>query len=159
MMNDKSKQMIEIVKDIKANIPKIPTSAQQDFENTILHLSKGLNEKKSLRIGSIDRKFINNLKITKDFLTKNKDLMCTNVDKGNTTYREKVGIHKGHGEYNEARCSGIIRISKENYSLRLVISTINNPTTFLEQNSNILIKIRYQSQIILLKIVGNFKII
>ena len=32
---------------------------------------------------SIDRKFVNNLKITEEFLRKNKDLMCTNADKGN----------------------------------------------------------------------------
>ena len=31
----------------------------------------------------MDRKFVNNLKLTKEFLRKNKDLMCTNADKGN----------------------------------------------------------------------------
>ena len=58
MINDKTKKMIEIVKDIKANIHKILKSDQQDFRNKVLHLSKGLAEKKSLHIGSIDRKFV-----------------------------------------------------------------------------------------------------
>ena len=35
-----------------------------------------------MHISSINRKFVNNLKITKEFLRKNKDLMCTNADKG-----------------------------------------------------------------------------
>ena len=83
MINDKSKQMIEIVKDIEANIHKIPKSDQQDFRNKVLHLSKGLVEKKSLHISSIDRKFVNNFKKTKEFLRKNKDLMGTNADKCN----------------------------------------------------------------------------
>ena len=83
MINDKSKQMIEIFKDIEANIRKIPKSDQQDFRNKVLHLSKGLVEKKSLHISSIDRKFVNNLKITKEFLRKNKGLWYTNADKGN----------------------------------------------------------------------------
>ena len=48
-----------------------------------MHVSKDLVEKKSLHISSIDRKFVNNLKITRDFLRKNKDLMCTNADTGN----------------------------------------------------------------------------
>ena len=47
---DKSKQMIEIVKDIEANIHKIRRSDQQDFRNKVLNLSKGLVEKKSLHI-------------------------------------------------------------------------------------------------------------
>ena len=42
MMNDKSKHMIEIVKDIEANIHKNPRSDQQDFRNKVLHLSKSL---------------------------------------------------------------------------------------------------------------------
>ena len=49
------------------------------------------------------------------------------------------------------------KIHKENYPLRLVISIINTPTRFYEQNFNMILKIHYQSQIILLKIVGNFK--
>ena len=60
MINDKSKQMIEIVKDIEANTHKIPKSDQQDFRNKVLHLSKGMVEKKSLHISIIDRKFVNN---------------------------------------------------------------------------------------------------
>ena len=48
-----------------------------------MHLSKGLVENKSLHISSIDRKFVNNLKITKESLRRNKDLMRTNADKGN----------------------------------------------------------------------------
>ena len=56
--------MIEIVEDIEANIHKIPGSDQQDFRNKVLHLSKGLVEKKGLHISSIDRKFVNDLKIT-----------------------------------------------------------------------------------------------
>ena len=48
MINDKSKRMTEIVKDIEANIHKIPKSDQQDFRNKVLHSSKGLVEKKSL---------------------------------------------------------------------------------------------------------------
>ena len=47
-----------------------------------MHLSKGLVEKRSVNISSTDRKFVNNLKITEEFLRKNKDLMCTNADKG-----------------------------------------------------------------------------
>ena len=66
MINDKSKLMIEIVKDIEANIHKIPRSDQQDFRNKVLV------EKKSLDISSIDRKFVNNMKITKDFFRKNR---------------------------------------------------------------------------------------
>ena len=46
MINDKSKQLIEIVKDIEANIHKIPRSDQQDFRKKVLHLSKGLVENK-----------------------------------------------------------------------------------------------------------------
>ena len=49
MMNDKSKQMIEIVKNSEANIHKIPMSDQQDFKNKVLDLSKALVEKKSLQ--------------------------------------------------------------------------------------------------------------
>ena len=44
MINDKSKQMIEIVKDIEANIHEILKSDQQDFRNKVLHLPKGLVE-------------------------------------------------------------------------------------------------------------------
>ena len=83
MINDKSKQIIEIVRDIEANIHKIPRSDQQDFRNKVLHLSTGVVEKKSLHISSIDRKFVNKLKITKEFLRKNKDLMSRNADKVN----------------------------------------------------------------------------
>ena len=54
MINDKSKQMIEIVKDIETDIHKIPRSDQQDFRNKVLHLSKGLVEKKSLHMNSIN---------------------------------------------------------------------------------------------------------
>ena len=60
MINDKSKQIIEIGKYIEANIHKIPSSDQQDFRNKVLHSSKGLLEKKSWHISSIDRKFVNN---------------------------------------------------------------------------------------------------
>ena len=56
MINDKSNQMTEIVKDIEANIHKIPRSDQQDFRNKVLYLFKGLVEKKSLHVGSIDKK-------------------------------------------------------------------------------------------------------
>ena len=35
VMNHKSKQMIEIVNDIKANIDKIPRADQQDFRNKV----------------------------------------------------------------------------------------------------------------------------
>ena len=31
----------------------------------------------------MNRKFVSDIKITKEFLRKNKDLMCTNADKGN----------------------------------------------------------------------------
>ena len=48
-----------------------------------MHLSKGLVEKKSLHISNIDRKFVNNIKISNELLRKNKDIMCTNADKGN----------------------------------------------------------------------------
>ena len=75
--------MLEIVKDIEANIHQIPRLDQQAFRIKVLHLSKGLVKKKSLHISSIDRKFVNNLKITGEFLRKNKDLMCTNADQGN----------------------------------------------------------------------------
>ena len=182
MMNDKSKQKIEIVKDIEANIHKIRKSDQQDFRNKVLHLSKGLVEKKSLHINSIHRKFANNLKTTKDFLTKNKDLMFTNADKGNISvlmrrseYIRDMEELLGNVENFEildqdplkkltissfrmadnwrkrgllgkdtrrrdidttntvlARCYGLRKIHKENYPLRLVISTINTPTRFLE---------------------------
>ena len=36
MNNNKSKQIIEIVNDIEANIHKIPKSDQQDFRNKVL---------------------------------------------------------------------------------------------------------------------------
>ena len=45
MINDKSKH-IETVQDIEANINKISRSDQQEFRNKVLHLSKGLVEKK-----------------------------------------------------------------------------------------------------------------
>ena len=38
------------------------------------------------------------------------------------------------------RCNGLRKIHKENYPLRLVISTINTPTRFLEQNFNMILK-------------------
>ena len=198
--------MIEIVKDIEANIHKIPRSDQQDFRNKVLHLSKGLVEKKSLHMSSMDRKFVNNLKMTKEFLRKNKDLMCTNADKGNisvlmrrseyirdmeellgnienfeildqdplkelksSSFRmadnwRKKGLLGKDTRWKDidttntvlARCYGLRKIHKENYPLRLVVSTINTPTRFLEQNFN-MIQIHYQSRIIQLKIVGNFK--
>ena len=46
MINDKSKQMTEIIKDIEVNIHKNRRSDQQNFKNKVLHLSKGLVEKK-----------------------------------------------------------------------------------------------------------------
>ena len=39
-----------------------------------------------------------------------------------------------------AGCYGLRKIHKENYPLRLVISTINTPTRFLEPNFNMLLK-------------------
>lgn len=39
-----------------------------------------------------------------------------------------------------ARCYGLRKIHKENYPLRLVISTINSPTKFLEKNFNLILK-------------------
>ena len=56
MINDKSNQMIAIVKNIEANIHKIPRPDKQDFRNKVLHLSKGLVEKKSLHVSSIYKK-------------------------------------------------------------------------------------------------------
>ena len=83
MINDKSKQMIEIVEDIEANIHKIPRSNRQDFRNKVLYLSKGLAEKKRLRINSIDINLAKKLRTTKDFLRKDENLMCTYADKRN----------------------------------------------------------------------------
>ena len=155
-----------------------------------MHLSKGLVEKKSLHISSIDRKFVNNLKITNEFLRKNKDLMCTNADKGNisvlmrrseyirdmeellgnvenfemldqdplkklksSSFRmadnwRKRGLLGEDTRWRDidttntvlARCYGLRKIHKENYPLRLVVSTINTPTRFLEQNFNTTLK-------------------
>ena len=96
MINDKSKQIIEIVKDVEANIHKIPRPNQQDFRNKVLHLSKGMVEKKSLHINSIDRKFANNLKTTKDFLRKNKDLIRMNADKD---YQSQIILLKIVGNF------------------------------------------------------------
>ena len=39
-----------------------------------------------------------------------------------------------------ARCYGLRKIHKENYPLRLVVSTINTPTRLLEQNLNIILE-------------------
>ena len=58
-----------------------------------MRLSKGQVEKKSLNISSIDRKFVNNMKITKEFLRKTK----TSCVKVQTSVYEEGGIHKGHG--------------------------------------------------------------
>ena len=54
-MNDKSREMLEIVKDIKANIHKIPRSDQQDSRNKVLYSSKTFVEEKSLHISSINK--------------------------------------------------------------------------------------------------------
>ena len=147
-------------------------------------------QKKSLHINSIDRKFANNLKTTKDLLRKNKNLMYTNADKGNisvlmrrseyirdmeellnnddnlkildqdpliklkrSSFRmadnwRKRGLLGKDTRWRDidttnivlARCYGMIKIHKDNYPLRLVISTINTPTRFLEQNFNIILK-------------------
>ena len=63
-------EMNEIFKDIEANIYKIPWSDQQDLRKQVLHLSKGFVENKILHISSMDREFIYDLKITKEFLRK-----------------------------------------------------------------------------------------
>ena len=39
-----------------------------------------------------------------------------------------------------ARCYGLRKIHKENYALRLVISTTNTPTRFLKQKFNMILK-------------------
>ena len=39
-----------------------------------------------------------------------------------------------------ARCYGLRKIHKENYPLRLVVSTINTPTSFSEENFNTILK-------------------
>ena len=84
-MNDKSRQIIEIVKDIEANIHGIPRSDQQDFRNKVLHIPNGFVDGKHSDISSIGREIVHNLKITEEFLRNNKDLMCTNADKGYIT--------------------------------------------------------------------------
>ena len=58
-----------------------------------------------------------------------------------------------------ARCNGLRKIYKKNYPLRLVISTVNTPNRFSEQTFDMKLKASYQGHIILLKIVGNFKIL
>ena len=73
-MNDKSKQMIEIVKDIDTQNSEVRSARFQ---------KQGFVEKKSLHVSSIDRTFFNNLKTIKKFFRKSKDLMCINADKGN----------------------------------------------------------------------------
>ena len=39
-----------------------------------------------------------------------------------------------------AKCYGLRKIHKKNYPLRLVVSTINTPTRFLEENFNMIFK-------------------
>ena len=130
------------------------------------------------------------MKITKKFLRKNKELMCTNADKGNisvlmrrseyirdteellgnvenfevldkdplkklrnSSFRmadnwRKKGLLGKEARWRNidttntvlARCHGLRKIHKENYPLRLVISTINTPTRFLEENFNMILK-------------------
>ena len=138
----------------------------------------------------MDRNFVNNLIITKEFLRKNEDLMCTNAEKGNISvlmrrseYIRDMEELLGNVEKFElsdqvplkklkssgfkmadnwrkkgllgkdtrwrdidttntvlARRYGLKKIHKENYPLRLVVSTINTPTRFLDQNFNIIVK-------------------
>ena len=56
MINSKSKQMLEIIKDVEASIYKLPHSDQQDFRNKILHLSKDFVDKNNLHINIILKK-------------------------------------------------------------------------------------------------------
>ena len=39
-LNCRSKQVVEIIKDVEDNIDKLPRSDQQDFRSKVLHLSK-----------------------------------------------------------------------------------------------------------------------
>ena len=84
MINDKSKQMIEIVKDIEANIYKIPRSDQQDFRNKVLHLSKGL-ERPGRPSTSTDKQRVNQIK---EFVHKNRRLTIMDLS-------DTIGILRG----------------------------------------------------------------
>ena len=90
MMNDKSKQMIEIVKDIEANIHKIPRSDQQEYGTSFFTYPRVWLRKK---VCILIVKLANNIKTTKYSLRKNKDLMRTNADKGN------ISVLMGRSEY------------------------------------------------------------
>ena len=131
-----------------------------------MHLSKGFDEKKGLHISGVDRKFVHNLKVTKEFLRKNKDFMLeyirdmgellnnfenferldqdptkklnSNIFRMSDNWRRRglLGEDTGWNDVDAIntvlpRCFVLIKIHKENYPLRLVISTINTPTKFL----------------------------
>ena len=143
-------------------------------EEWFMTLIQGFGWEKSLHISSIDRKFVSNFKVTKEFLRKNKDIMCTNADKGNisvlmrrseyirdmeqllgnvenfeildqdslkklksSSFRmadnwSKKGLLGKDTRWKDinttntvlARCCGLRKIHKENYPLRLVVSTM-----------------------------------
>lgn len=190
VIKSKSKQMMEIVKDVESNIHKIPILDQQDFRNKVLHLLKSFVDKKCFHISNIDQKISKGFMLTKDFLRKNPDIVCMNADKGSVTVcmkksdyvRDMENLLSNHENFELiheeplkqlkrntfkmldnwrkkgllgkdirwtdintedtvlARCYGLRKIHKDGCPLRIVISTINTPTKFLEQNFNLILR-------------------
>ena len=60
--------MMEIIKDVEANIHKIPELEQPYFKSKVLQLSKSVVDKKCLHISSIDRNIAQEFQITKKFI-------------------------------------------------------------------------------------------
>ena len=83
-LNCRPKQVVEIIKDVEANIDKIPRSDQQDFRSKVLHLSKSFIDKFSMHKSSINQKIERGILTTKKFLRDNSDVICVNADKGVT---------------------------------------------------------------------------
>ena len=84
-LNCRSKQVFEIMKDVEANMDKLPRSDQQDFRSKVLHLSKSFIDKFGMHKSSINQKIERGILTRKKFLRDNSDLICVIADKGNIT--------------------------------------------------------------------------
>ena len=75
-LNCRSKQVVEVIKDVEANIDKLPRSDQQDFRSKVLHLSKSFIDKFGMHKSSINQKIERGILTTKKFIRDNSDLIC-----------------------------------------------------------------------------------
>ena len=81
---NKNNHIFEIVKELEANLIKFPEKCHDELRHRILSISSKYL-KKSTHNSDLDKSIEKGIKLKREFLKNNKELLVTKADKGNIT--------------------------------------------------------------------------